>query len=131
MKNDRIKQKFENLDNALIKLQEILQMPLDKHSIVLDATIQRFEFNYELFWKILKILLEEQGIKATTPKEVLKEAYAAEWLSDEKMWLDMMRDRNTTSHVYNEKIALQIHDNVKHYYSEMRKVFDFIKKKFG
>lgn len=131
MKENRIHQKFENLNNALTKLHDVLEMPIDKDRIVLDAAIQRFEFNYELFWKILKILLEEQGIQATTPKEVFKEAYAAEWLTNEKIWLDMIRDRNTTSHVYNEKIALEIHSHLKVYYPEMKKVFDFLKNKFS
>lgn len=39
MKNLRIKQKFENLENALIRLQEILAMPLDKNRVIDEKSI--------------------------------------------------------------------------------------------
>jgi len=37
-----------------------------------DATIQRFEFTFELAWKLMKTILEEEGIKVVSPKNVIR-----------------------------------------------------------
>jgi nucleotidyltransferase substrate binding protein (TIGR01987 family) len=124
MSEIKIKNKIKNLSNALARLEEVCQQPLDKNNIVLDATVQRFEFTYELFWKTLKLLLEEEGIIATTPKGVLREAYQVQWIADEKLWLTMLEDRNRTSHIYSEKEAAAIYERIKLYFPEMKKVFD-------
>jgi nucleotidyltransferase substrate binding protein (TIGR01987 family) len=111
MNNVKIQQSMLNLENALSRLKEALEVP--KHNtLVIDATIQRFEFVIELYWKTLKRLLAAQGIEATTPKEVLKKAYAAEWLKDGTAWLQMLNDRNETSYIYNEKKAKEIYQHI-------------------
>ncbi|HLB57354.1 MAG TPA: HI0074 family nucleotidyltransferase substrate-binding subunit [Gammaproteobacteria bacterium] len=126
----RIKQKLTNFTNALLQLENALNEPLDKKRLALDATIQRFEFSYELFWKILKVLLEQEGIEANTPRQVFQEAYRARWLDNEQLWLEMMKDRNTTTHVYNEKIALEIYQHIKTYFPFMKKICIEINNKF-
>ena len=112
MSKIKIKQSMLNLENALARLEEALNAP-EQNDLIIDATIQRFEFVIELFWKTLKRLLEDQGIHATTPREVLKNAYAAEWLKNETVWLQMLNDRNETSHVYDEEAALRIYRHIK------------------
>ncbi|MCJ7840031.1 HI0074 family nucleotidyltransferase substrate-binding subunit [Lederbergia sp. NSJ-179] len=82
-------------------------------------------------WKsILKWLLEDEGIETKTRKEALKQAYVAEWLQDEKIWLQMLRDRNETSHVYSEEKAKDIYENIMDYYPEMLHTFLFLKQKY-
>jgi nucleotidyltransferase substrate binding protein (TIGR01987 family) len=77
-----------------------------ENSLIVDGTIQRFEFVIELFWKTLKRLLEWEGIQTQTPRETLQRAYQAGWLADETVWLKMLRDRNQTSHLYNEALPI-------------------------
>lgn len=43
------KESFESLGDALSRLEEAINLPLDDRRIILDATIQRFEFTFELF----------------------------------------------------------------------------------
>lgn len=88
------KESFESLGEALTRLEEVLAMPLDEKRIVLDATIQRFEFTFELFWKTLKRFLLVEGIETRSPRETLKKAYQIKWLDDEQLWLNMLHDRN-------------------------------------
>jgi nucleotidyltransferase substrate binding protein (TIGR01987 family) len=129
MSEIKIKQSMVNLENALQRLKEALDEP--KHNaLIIDATIQRFEFVIELYWKTLKRLLDSQGIHATTPKEVLKKAYVAEWLKNETAWLQMLEDRNETSHVYDEEKAKEIYQHIHNNFSELQKTFKFLKKKF-
>ena len=74
-----------------------------------DGLIQRFEFTFELAWKSLKEYLEEQGLAdLTTPRQVLREAYAAELIDGEEAWLSMLDARNRTSHIYDEEVSRQI-----------------------
>jgi nucleotidyltransferase substrate binding protein (TIGR01987 family) len=125
--NIRIQQKLTNLGNALKQLESALEEDIDKKKLVIDGTIQRFEFCYELCWKTLKVSLEQEGIETTTPKEAFQEAYRAKWLTDEKIWLEMIKDRNTTSHVYNEETAVAIYQHIKKkYYPAIKELYEKI-----
>ena len=42
------------------------------------------------------------------PSQVLREAYAAELIDDEGVWLDMLNTRNQTSHIYDDHTAAVI-----------------------
>lgn len=41
-------------------------------------------------------------------KQVFKAAYAAQIISDQQVWLDMLASRNVTSHVYDDTQAAQV-----------------------
>jgi nucleotidyltransferase substrate binding protein (TIGR01987 family) len=68
--------------------------------------IQQFEFCFELSWKTLKDYLENEGILAETPREVIKQAFAANLLPDVDVWIDVLEKRNLLSHVYDDEMAL-------------------------
>ena len=42
---------------------------------MIDATIQRFEFSFELSWKLMRAVLDYNGIEAEAPRSVIKEAF--------------------------------------------------------
>lgn len=53
--------------------------------------------------KLLKELLAYEGrAEAATgsPREIIKAAYTVYDFMDETVWLDMLRDRNTSTHIY-------------------------------
>lgn len=118
-----------NLEKALKRLDEALQEK-EINSLYVDGTIQRFEFSVELYWKTLKRLLAEEGIEAKTPRETLKQAFTIDWIQDEEVWLQMLRDRNETSHVYDEEKAKRIYDNIVRYFPVMSSTFEELKKRF-
>ncbi|RCW74994.1 HI0074 family nucleotidyltransferase substrate-binding subunit [Saliterribacillus persicus] len=129
MEEDRkLKQSVRNLEKSLLRLEEALNDDHD-NSLIVDGTIQRFEFTIEFYWKTLKGLLQAEGIEAKTPKETLKEAFQVGWLENEKAWLQMLRDRNETSHAYNEELALQIVKNIQGYFPEMKQTFFNLREK--
>lgn len=119
---------LRNLRRALDRLGEALEVP-ETNTLAIDGTIQRFEFALELFWKTLKRLLVEEGVETSTPKETLRKAFQAGWLTDEAAWLQMLSDRNTTSHIYDEETARRIYGNIRQNYPEMVRVFDGIADK--
>lgn len=105
MTQERIRELTLDYQNALTRLQEAAREDLSKGSIVIDGTIQRFEFTFELAWKLLKNILAFQGIEAATPRAAIKEAFKAGLLKDGQGWIDMLEDRNQTSHLYDENKA--------------------------
>ncbi|MGD9153658.1 MAG: HI0074 family nucleotidyltransferase substrate-binding subunit [Gammaproteobacteria bacterium] len=128
MKKTKAKQSLENLGKALTRLQEALAES-DMNALIIDATIQRFEFTLELFWKTLKRFLALEGMETNTPKEALKKAYTARWLENEAIWLQMLEDRNSTSHVYEEKKAQEIYQHVRQYFPELQRVYQMLQQK--
>ncbi|MCE5294240.1 MAG: nucleotidyltransferase substrate binding protein [Chlamydiales bacterium] len=119
---------FEALGDALERLEEALKIPLDTHGIVVDATIQRFEFTFELFWKTLKKFMYREGLEVKTPRETLQTAYQLKWIDDEEKWLAMLNDRNETSHIYDEAMAKRIYENIKSYMPLFKATYDHLDK---
>lgn len=94
--------------------------------VIRDGFIQRFEFTYELSWKTTKVFLEGTGIvDLNSPKSVIKEAYAQKLICDEKNWLLMLNDRNLSSHIYKEDVAIEIAERISGCYI---KEFEFLLK---
>ena|SRR3990167_1686772 len=112
MKSTRWQQRFENFEKAFLLLNEPLkQKNPDKLSdLEKKGVIQRFEYTFELAWKTLKDYLEYDGIKISpiTPREVIKQAFAANIISDGQTWINMAEDRNMTSRLYDKKTFQKI-----------------------
>lgn len=70
--------------------------------IFLDLAVKRFEFTYEMAWKALKRYLDFIGIEALSPRTCFREAYQQRMISDQGVWLEMIEQRNLSSHVYSE-----------------------------
>lgn len=127
----QVRNSFSRLEKALISLKTIIDKPVDKDRAYIDASIQRFEFTVELFWKCLKRLIEEKGKEVNYPKDVLQEAYAGRLIDNESTWLKMLHDRNRTSHTYDEALADEIYGHIKSdYYPIMQKTFDLLYAKY-
>lgn len=113
MDEKRLKERLEDLGNALERLKESLDLEVTS-SVILDGAIKRFEFTYELAWKALKDYLEFQGItEIRSPREAFKEGYKSGITDDGDAWIDMLQDRNLTAHTYNEKAAQEIYVKIK------------------
>ena len=103
--------RLDQLDKALERLREAtLQDP--GLELTVDGTIQRFEFVFELTWKAARAVLEHYGRELTTPRTVLRAAYAEGWLDTEDTWLRMLDDRNRTSHTYDAPTAEEIYRRI-------------------
>lgn len=114
---NKIKDKLEDLKKAYKKLKESVNRNYLKDDIVLDAGIKRFEFTYELSWKLMKAYLEYNGnLEAISPRKAIKESFKEGLIEDGEIWLKMLLDRNRTSHTYNEESAIEIFNNIKNEY---------------
>jgi nucleotidyltransferase substrate binding protein (TIGR01987 family) len=133
MNNPPLWQKdVQDLGNALDRLKEILAQPLDKHDFILDGTIKRFEFTYEICWKTLKrLLLHFANEDMAYPKLIFQAAYRLRWIEDEAAWIAMQQDRNLSSHVYNEDKAHAIYARIPAHYRTMQLAYESLKQRFG
>lgn len=107
--------KLNNFKNALKKLNDgISDYEKVKIETIRDGVIQRFEFTTELAWKTVRaLLLEESVIDINTPKSVIREAFSAGFVEDEQGWLQILNDRNSTSHIYDEEEAVEIFERIR------------------
>jgi nucleotidyltransferase substrate binding protein (TIGR01987 family) len=75
--------------------------------------IGQFHLTFELSWKALREVLLIHGVSEAisgSPREIIKAGYKFNFISDENIWLDMLKRRNQTIHVYDEGIALELID---------------------
>ncbi len=79
-----------------------------------DAVIQRFEYTYELAWKMLKRCVKQEsphpgGIDALSFRDLLREAAHLGILDEVERWMDYREMRNITAHTYDDSKARQVH----------------------
>ena len=122
--------KYEKYLQAVERLNEAVQdyekTPIES---IKDGVIQRFEFTTELAWKTLREYLIDQGyVELNSPKSVLNQSFVIGLFSDERVWLNIINDRNMTSHIYDEKTADEIFQRIKNQYVEE---FEKLKSKLG
>ena len=123
MSPKRIKQRWEDFEKALERLKEGLTEDCSVNSMTIDGTIQRFEFTFELAWKLGGDVLEYRGIEANNPRSIIKELFKEEMIQDGELWIRMLEDRNKTSHIYDENQAKVIYDKIKRNYYRLLEEF--------
>lgn len=129
----RWQQRFQNFDRALGLLEDALRRgPAALNQLEKEGAVQRFEYTLELAWKTLEDYLEESGLvlSAVTPRQVIKDAFAAKILMDGQTWIDMIDHRNLLSHTYDpvnfEEAVEAIHAR---YLTALRQVRDLLASK--
>lgn len=99
MELERVKQRYDHFQQALARLEEAVAMnPKDR--LALDGLIQRFEFSFELGWKVLKDWLNYKGFEVSAPRDVIQKAYQESFIDDFEGWLKMLELRNVSAHEY-------------------------------
>ncbi len=129
---ERVGGKLAKFDNALARLEGAAATPVDPGRVVVDGTIQRFEFTFELFWTALAAaLFEVEGETQRGPRPTLTTAVARGWLSDDPVWLDMLKARNETVHTYDEARARDVYARIKTFLPALRAGRDVIAARIG
>jgi nucleotidyltransferase substrate binding protein (TIGR01987 family) len=94
-----------SLDRAAVRAQAA---PEDEE--LRDAVIQRFEYSYELAWKMLKRHLEQvvpdpARIDGLSFRELIREGAERGIIAEPEPWFEYRHQRNLTSHAYNAAAA--------------------------
>ena len=122
-----IQLKQEQTQRALTSLEELVSKYSENQSDVIlrDAMIQRFKYSTEAFWKYLKAHLQtEHNLSANSPREVIRIGLTVKLYSEEtsQELLQMLDDRNLTSHSYVEELAESIAHRIPDYSKNMSEV---------
>jgi len=93
MNRRRVQEKLANYNKALQRLDEALAVE-NPNSFIYDSVMKRFEFTYELAWRLMKSYIEYQGgADVRFARDVFREAYAKGLIKEGEVWLQMLQDR--------------------------------------
>ena len=75
-----------------------------------EGLVQRFEYTWELSWKVLRDYLEHSGVAlpTVTPSAVIKAAFAAKLIDHGDVWMEALDARNKMSHTYSRDVFDQV-----------------------
>ena len=115
-------QRFSNYKKALEKLQQSIeyiredyQNEEDNLDEVLDemmkeGLIQRFEYTHELAWNVMKDYAYYQGnTEIGGSRDATREAFKMNLIKNWHLWMEMIQNRNRTSHTYDKETAEEIY----------------------
>ncbi len=125
-------ERFENYEKAKRNLEQTRDYIKKNglNNVFIMALVQAFEITFELAWKTQKDYLEYNGIKVSTPRETIKEAFQSAIIQDGQIWIDMMESRNKTSHTYVEDFAIELANAIlDKYIIQFEKLYEFFKGK--
>lgn len=116
----RWEQRLDSYHKALNRLAEIVNVMNSRelNEFEADGLVQRFEFTFELAWKLIKSYADFQ----VTDKEIMGSRDAFRWafdnglITDCQSWMEMVKRRNDTSHTYDEATATEVVQLVKSTY---------------
>jgi len=119
----RWEQKLESYTKALSRLAHVVNESKRRqlNEFELDSVVQRFEFTHEIAWKLMKSYAEFQGEQTLSgSRDACRWAFENHLIDDGQIWMDMIRSRNETSHVYDDAVAAStIQQIIQNYFPAM------------
>lgn len=127
VKDVRWLQRLSNFSKALAQLDEAMELMQLRQLSRLEkqGVIQAFEYSYELAWNTLKDFLLWQGIEGIIgSRDTIREAFSQGLIEEGQGWMNMLADRNRTSHTYNEETAEAILSNISQQHHTLLKALE-------
>ncbi len=119
---------LDPLEKALNSLQKALEEPKDE--FIRDATIQRFEYSFELSWKMLKRYLTANSTEPEfNIKNIFREAARQQLINNAESWFEFHKARNLTTHTYNEDTAEETYEAAVKFLPEAQHLLSQLKEK--
>ncbi len=105
--DEKYKRRYESFCKSLDALAEAKERDMSD-SFVLSGTSAKFSITFDLAWKVMKDILVQYyaitGFVTGSPREVLREAFCANLISDD-VWMEMLSVRNQLAHDYDSVIV--------------------------
>ena len=98
---------LSSLMNAVARLEGAFGRP-PGNDLERDGCIQRFEYTYELCWKMIRrqlVLMDVGDADLLGRCELFREAARRGLITDPELWFTFQKARNLTSHNYDEDKA--------------------------
>lgn len=105
---DKIEKQRGSFIKAIDRLEEALEE--EKNEFVRDSVVQRFEFSFELGWKLMKMVLNYLGREdCNSPRESIVISAQVKLIDNPEKWLDYLEVRNLSVHMYSENTAEEVY----------------------
>ncbi len=115
------------LEKAVASLEDGLRQPKTIYNR--DMVIQRFEYTYELAWKMLKRYLQMYcGIEEGVIKNLYREAGKLRLIDSVEAWFSYQEARNLTSHTYNEDVAEETYAAARDFLNDVKVLLKHLKQ---
>lgn len=111
------------LNQAIASLAVVLSEP--ENEFVRDAAIQRFEYTFELAWKMIKRHLDwmgESDTAALSRKDLFRQAARIGLISDPEAWFIYNQARNESSHTYNRAVAERVFEEAQKFFPDVQEL---------
>ena len=123
--DEKYSKRYMSFCNSLDALSEARQRDLSD-SFFLSGTSAKFSITFDLSWKVMKDILVQYyaitGFVAGSPREVLREAYKVDLISDD-IWMEMLKVRNERIHDYDGDIMKEYCNKIVEKYIDL--FYDF------
>lgn len=103
---DSILNLLSKLTDALSRLQETKSYPEDL--LHQDSKIQRFEFTFELCWKLMQEIERDARLPIAGARNTIRQAAQLQLIEDPAIWFEFLELRNETVHLYQLEIAKKV-----------------------
>ena len=120
MTEKKIQNLRKDFDKALGRLEEALGVEATR--LIKDGTIKRFEFTFELAWKLMQAIIQFQGLDAKSPKKSIRIAAQIGLVDNPDEWITYLEKRNLTAHVYDLDMADEVYECAKLFLPDGRKL---------
>jgi nucleotidyltransferase substrate binding protein (TIGR01987 family) len=125
MQNNDIRwhQRLSNYTKALSQLASAVELSRTRalSELEMQGMIQAFEFTHELSWNVMKDYLNDQdgGLSIGGSKDATRLAFSRGLISNGEVWMEMIKDRNLSSHTYDQQTVLSIVSRVTDSYLDL------------
>jgi nucleotidyltransferase substrate binding protein (TIGR01987 family) len=110
MTDIRWQQRLNNFTKALSQLTSAVELSRTRalSELEMQGMIQAFEFTHELAWNVMKDYLYDQdgGLSLGGSKDATRMAFSRGLINNGEVWMEMIKDRNLSSHSYDQKTVL-------------------------
>src|SRR3989338_805484 len=114
IKNNPLELNLSPFEKALQSLTLVFKEK--ENAITRDAAIQRFEYTFELSWKVLKRYFKiNNNLEIFNVKDIFREAGKQGLIEKVEKWFEYLEARNLTSHTYDENIAEKVYTKAKEF----------------
>ena len=109
-----------HFEKAYLELCEYIDLPIQNNRDR-AGIIKAFELTFELTWKILQKIAQDDGVYTGGPKSSLNFAFQANLITNDSefVWLNMLNDRNLLSQAHRHDLSLQILEKIKNDYKQV------------
>jgi len=125
---------LSSLEQALTSLEQAVTRSLKEpeDDMIRDSVIQRFEYTYELSWKMLKRKLEQEAASPTTIdalsfKDLIREGAERGYITNPEAWFEYRHYRNISLHTYNAKKAVMVYQSALSFLPDAKDLYSQLK----